>query len=210
MTDLLAELRHATVQVRQIHLDRLRGLGVSVSWLASAAFHHPFAHLGFDPSPLPGFGVSLCEPMGNGLYQPGEGQLHVIIPVMDRGVLLDLCAFRSDSPGSWLLRSGLGWALGVDRGLEPYLWYRPADPAAKPSKHQVGELAVIFSDPLDWARGQGAGICVLDWESPEVRQLDVLPEVTCATLQLARVFRDALTRPVHIPKISIMEMRHAA
>jgi len=178
--------------------------------MASAAFHHPFAHLGFDPSPLPGFGVALCEPMGNGLYQPGEGHLHVIIPVVDRGVLIDLCAFRSASPGNWLLRSGLGWALGVDRGLDPWLWYRPADPAAKPPMHQVGEPTFIFSDPLDWLRGQGAGICVLDWESPDVRQLDVLAEVTCSTGTVAGLLTRALTRRVHIPKISIMEMRNAA
>lgn len=210
MTGLLQELSDASGRVRQPHLDRLRGLGVSVPWMASAPDHQPFAHLGFDPSPLPGFGVSFCEPMGNGLYQPGDGELHVILPVVERGGLIDLVAFRSTSPGNWLLRRGNGFALGLDRGLEPWLWYRPADLAAKPPKHRVGQPTILFSDPLDWVRGQGAGICVLDWESPEVRQLDVLAEVTCSTPQVARVFRDALTRPVHTPTIRIMEIRDVA
>jgi len=210
MTDLLSELRAATYAVRQVHLDRLRTLGVSVTWLASAAYHQPFAHLGFEPSPLPGFGVSLCEPIGNDLYLPGQGEPHLILPVIERGGLVDLCGFRASSPDKWMLRRGNGFALGLDRGLDPWLWYRPADLSAKPAKYQVGQPTTLYSDPLDWLRGQGEGICVLDWESPEIRQLDVLAEVTCSTPQLARLFRGALTRPIHTPKISIMEMRNAA
>jgi len=195
MTDLLAEMGSAARDVRQVHLDRLRGLGVPISWLADAFWHEPYPEIGLGPAPLPPFGVSCCESVGGGLYQPGEGPLHVLLPVVEDGALVDLCAFRSADPGNWLLRVGNGWALGMDLGLSPHLW---------------GPVHV-FSDPLDWLRGCGEGVAVLDWDSPEIRrQLDAVPEVVCSTPAVASVLTRALTRPVRIPKISIKEARNVA
>lgn len=193
---LLYELAQAALNVRQPHLDRIRGLGVSISWLA-------------DCSTYP-FGVARCEPIGGGLYQPSEGKLHVVIPVIEDGVLIDLCAFRSTAPGEWLLRTGNGWALGLEQGLSEWMWHAPADPQAKPPRYQVGQPPTLFADPLDWLRGQGDGLCILDWGSPEIRSLDVLHHVICSTPAVAALLRRALTRPARLPQITVMEARHVA
>lgn len=197
MIDLLSELRHAADGVRQPHLDRLKALGVSLGWLADC-----------DVYP---FGISRCEPAGEGLYQMGDGALHLIIPVLEDGVLVDLCAVRSDDPSNWLLRTGNGWALGVEKGIGPYVWYAPASvDGAGNVRHQVGKPTHIFSDPLDWLQGRGEGICILDWSAAEVRYLDVLSEVVCSDHGTAVLLERALTRPTRLPKISIMEAARVA
>ena len=181
MTDLLAELNSAARGVRQPHLDRLRALGVSIRWLAQT---------GMQIAP---FGVAQSEVSKAGLYQvsPDAGLLNVIIPVVEDGALVDLCAFRTDDPGNWALRTGNGWALGLGQGMGEYMWGLPVH---------------LYSDPLDWLRGSGEGICVLDWASPEIHRLDVLENVVCSDQATAALLQRALTRPVRVPNISVLEV----
>lgn len=194
---LLQELAAAALAVRQPHLDRLRSLGVSIGWLADA--------------PTYPFGVAHCEAIGGGLYQPSEGAVHVVIPVIEEGTLVDLCAFRSSAPGDWLLRTGLGWALGLEHGLNRHMWHQPADLSANPPRHQVGRPPILYADPLDWLRGQGEGVCVLDWDATaEIRRLDVLPHIVCSTPGVATLLRQALTRPPRLPRIEVMEALRVA
>jgi hypothetical protein len=200
MIDLLAELRTASRAVRQPHLDRLKGLGVSVAWAAQQS----------HDSGLPPFGVTAAEDAGDGLYQPSEGALHMVLPVVDDGALVDLVAFRSNDPGNWLLRTGHGWAMGMEQGMSRWLWSAPADPSARPPRYQLGQPPTLFSDPLDWLRGGGEGICVLDWGAPEVRYLDVLPELVCSTPAVRALLIQALSRPARLPKLSILEAAHVA
>lgn len=183
MTDLLTELRQAAADVRQVHLDRLNVLGVSIGFLA-------------DVEPHP-FGVQHCEDLGRGLFQPSPGAapLHVIVPVLEDGELVDLCAFRTTNPGNWMLRAGNGWALGLARGLRHWTW-----------REQVH----LFDSPIDWLRGRGEGVCILDWDAPEVRDLDVLSEIVCSSPAVARELRRVITRPTRCPKISVMEAARAA
>jgi hypothetical protein len=198
VTDLYGELKAAAFAVRQVHIDRLRFLGVPLSWMA-ATYTFPF-------------GVAPCEPSG-GFYQPldGEGALHLILPVLDEGALVDLVAFRTTAPDAWLLRTGNGYALGLEEGLNPWMWYAPADLSAKPPKHQVGKPAYLARNPLDWMQAAGEGLCVLDWSAPEVRQLDALPCVTAADHDTAKLLRSALTRPPRLPSIRVAEgVAHAA
>lgn len=196
--DLYAELKAAAFAVRQVHIGRLRALGVSMRWIAEA-------------STFP-FGVAPCERAG-GYYQPldGDGPLHLILPVLDEGVLVDLVAFRTTAPDAWLLRTGHGYALGLEEGLNSWMWYAPADPNAKPPKHQVGKPAYLARNPLDWMQAAGEGLCILDWGAPEVRQLDALPAVVAADHDTAKLLRDALTRPPRLPSIRVAEgVAHAA
>jgi hypothetical protein len=169
-------LKAAAFGVRQTHLDRLRVLGVSIAWLADA--------------PTYPFGAALCEADRSGRYQPGDGTQHLIIPVVEDGELVDLCAFRSDNSGNWSLRTGNGWALGLGRGMEPFTWGLPVH---------------VYSDPLDWLRGKGEGLCILDWGSPEIHRLDVLENVICSDAETEALLRQALTRPARVPSISVME-----
>lgn len=185
MIDLLSELRAATFSVRQPHLDRLKCLGVSIAWMADWA-HDNLIHP---------FGVVTAEDAGDGLYQPGEGALHVILPVVEDGELVDLVAFRSTDSGSWMLRTGNGWALGLEKGLSAHMW---------------GQTVHLFSDPLDWLRGRGEGVCVLDWDAAEVHNLDVLQELVCSSPAVAALLTRALSRPARLPKLKLMETRNVA
>jgi hypothetical protein len=198
MIDLEAEMTAAGKAVRQPHLDRLRVFGVSNATIAEAGMSHwPF-------------GVAAAEPLGNGLYQPGEGQLHIVLPVVEDWTLIDLMAFRPSVPGDWLLRTGNGFALGLEEGLGVWTAYLPADPAAVPPRYQVGSPLHLFSDPLDWVRGGRQGVCVVDWGSPDIRRLAGLPVVTVSDHATGKLLRQALTRPVQFPKIEIMGVAHAA
>lgn len=189
---LLREMGAATASVRQIHLDRLRSLGVGLDTIAK---------MGAEFYP---FGIVKAAPCGQGLYQPGEGVSHIVLPVVHDGALVDLCAFRSTNPDEWRLRTGNGWALGLEEGVGRWVWNSPGDPGASPPKHPVGCPPHIFGSPLDWLRGDCSGICVLDWRSPEIYQLDVLESVTVSDQATAKLLTTALTRPSRVPNIEVM------
>lgn len=181
--DLRSEMEAATDAVRQIHLDRLQALGVSPTTIAD---------LGRD---FPSFGVVRAEPVGGGLFQPGEGDAHIVLPVVEDGDLVDLVAFRSTTPDEWTLRTGNGWGLGLGRGVGWHTW--------APSVH-------LSANPLAWLRDGAQGLCVLDWRSPDLIRLDVLQSVTVADADTAVLLREALSRPVRLPHIEIMEALRAA
>jgi hypothetical protein len=175
--DLYAELQQAAFAVRQCHLDRLRSLGVPVTWPSEGTYP---------------FGVVHCERAGGGLYQPlpGAGALHVILPVVEEGALVDLVAFRSTAPDEWLLRTGNGTALGLERGVGWHTW---------------GQSAHLFGNPLDWMQGAGQGLCVVNWSAPDLAQLDVLPCVTVSDPATGALLIEALRRPVRVPQIKVLE-----
>lgn len=182
MPDLHSEMLWGTRSITQVHLNRLRTLGALDA----------FADMG-ETNPV---GIVRAEPVGSGLYQPGEGVPHIVLPVVEDGELIDLCAFRSSQPDEWLMRVGNGWALGLHKGIGAYMWGVPPH---------------IFRTPLDWMRGGCRGLCVLDWRSSELFQLDVFETVTVADEQTAQLLDKAMRRPVRVPNIQVMEaIRHAA
>jgi hypothetical protein len=142
-----------------------------------------------------GFGVMAASDAGDGTYYPGDGQPHLLLPVYEDGELVDLCAFRSANPSAWLLRSGMGWALGLEHGLEPHTW---------------GDPVRLSLSPLEWLQNDAAGLCVLDWDAPEVRYLVGVPHLVCSDAGHASTLRRTLSTPVRFPTISVMEARLAA
>jgi hypothetical protein len=184
MADLHAEMAMAARSVRQVHLDRLRSLGVSFDTIGSLGERfHPF-------------GIVKAEPFGNDLYQPGQGITHVVLPVIEDGALIDLCAFRSSNPSTWFLRTGNGWALGLQDGAGRYMWGVPPH---------------VVATPLDWMRGDCSGVCILDWTSTEIFKLDVFDTVTVADAATAKLLDRAMRRPIRIPTIQVVEaLRHVA
>lgn len=186
MSDLYGELRSAAEQVHSLHLSRLRGLGVSWETIAELGRHSY------------GLGVAnaIEHPSEPGLYcLDPAGAPHLVLPVFDAGELIDLVAFRSSAPNDWLLRTGLGWALGLERGLERHTWGDPVN------------LAV---SPLEWLQQGATGLCVLDWDAPEVPYLTGVPHLVCSTETQAALLRKSLARPVRFPTISVMEAALAA
>lgn len=180
--DLKSEMLAATARVRQSHLDRLMALGVPGIAIAT---------LGGRQIP---FGVGTVERLERGLYQPGDGPLHVLSPVYAAGEIIDIIAWRSDAPANWVWRTGLGWALGSDE-LCPR-WDNDPMP--------------IHATPLDWLRAAGEGICILDWEAAELGDLRTLDAIEADEWIAQRLTR-ALNKPRRSPTIiKRKEARRAA
>ena len=104
-------------------------------------------------------------------------------------------AFRSANPADWRLRTGLGLALGLDRGWERYHWQADV------------ELSLT---PLDWLRNGANGLCIVDWDAPELSMFACLPGITCPSREAAGQLRKALTRPKPLPPIFVKETQLAA
>lgn len=181
--DLSAELRAAAFAVKQPHLDRLRSLDVPWSVIGELGRDHF------------GFGVARVCDAGDGLFHPGEGDLHLVLPVYEDGELVDLVAIRSSDPLNWLLRTGHGWVLGLEWGLGRHTW---------------GDPVPLAVSPLDWLRQGAEGLCILDWDAPELRYLTDLPHLVCSSDALAKRLCAALATPVRFPTISVGETRLAA
>jgi hypothetical protein len=180
MPNLSEELRAAAGRVRQSHIDRMAGL-VGAEALASACYHD--SHIA----------VAEVEEAG-GLYVPTEGApLHFVTPVRVAGELIDLCCWRPMLPNRWLLRTGVGWCLGEDASIGDW------------------DCSVTLrATPLEWLRSGCDGAVILDWASPEVRQLANLQTVRVSDPAVGRMLLDALSRPARLPNIAQVEVAHAA
>ena len=181
--ELSREIEGACSRVKQAHLDRIRALGVTSTTIAT---------LGAVQAP---FGVMDCEGIGGGIYQPGGDCPHIIQPVYHDGVIIDIVAWRTTEPQNWLWRTGAAWALNTD--------------AIASNSWQDKPLA-IDATPLDWLRNGATGLCILNWDAPELRQLLRIKSIT-AEPHIARQLRGALMKPAYFPNIQIAEgLRHAA
>jgi len=179
--DLCAEMHAACEQVSSLHLRRLRSLGVSWETIGSLGA----AHLGL------GVVQAVEHPSEKGLYcLDADGPPMICLPVYDSGDLIDLVAFRSSDPDNWLLRTGLGWCLGLERGLEAHTW---------------GDPVHLARTPLEWIQGGAEGLALLDWSAPEVHYLTGVPHLVCSDATQAGMLRKALSRPVRFPTISIQQ-----
>lgn len=181
--DLHKELADAGAATTLLHFHHLVALGV------------PRATLAAQRADSWGWGVVNAVDVGDGLYCPGNGPLHLVLPVWDGDDLIDLVAFRSANPADWRLRTGFGLCLGLDRGWEPFYWQDEVE---------------LTTTPLDWLRGGADGLCVVDWESPELHMLSTLPRIDCPDRRAAAQLRQALTRPQRLPQITVKETRFAA
>ena len=98
----------------------------------------------FAEPPLVGF--AQIETYSGGLYEPrDEGLDAVIVPVRADG-LADLVDFRPKSPERWWRRMGAVPVLG-EENMRCF---------------QVNPLRVCAT-PLDWLRGGGRGVVIIDW-----------------------------------------------
>lgn len=179
------ELNAACRAVRQHHLDRLPTLGVSGRAIGELGQYQ-----------LP-FGVARVNPLPDSLYEPSdEGSPFMLMPVIERGGVIDAIAFNTSQPARWLWRIGQGWALGLDE-LRPR-W----DDGPVP----------VFATPLEWLANAGQGICVLDWSAPdhEVESLRLREGLAATTPMLAARLHKLLSRPRWIPEIVKMEAQNAA
>lgn len=176
MTELEQELRSAALAVRVPDVARIRAMGMlNPGLLAVNERHHPF-------------GITSVTDAGGGQYVPDpDGSRALIVPVYDCGELVDLVAFNTITPERWLLRHGLGWALGLEEGLERFRW---------------GDPLPLHKTPLDWLKAGCDGLCVIDWEAPEVSTLADFPTLLIRDDALERRTIAALTKPSRLPQIA--------
>ena len=181
--DLHKELAAAGAATTLLHFRHIVRLGVLMATLAG---------LRLDSW---GWGVQRSVDVGDGLYCPGDGPLHLVLPVWEDGNLVDLVAFPTTNPCDWRLRTGLGLALGLERGWERFQWQ---------------DEVTLSVDPLDWLRNGADGLCVVDWDAPDIAMLASLPSISCPSREAASQLRRALTRPQSLPSIFVKETRLAA
>lgn len=122
-----------------------------------------------------------------------SGRPHLAVAVRDEwGVLEDICAFSSDTPDEWALQRGATAMLGRDRFAL--------------ARSGAADRLRLFATPLDWLRGEGDGICVLDWTKGVLAELRGLgPGVTIACE--SRAVADALAghlRWTGLPRIEAL------
>ena len=184
MPDLVAEYHAAAERVRQVHLDHVKGLGVTGHTMAAL-----WRSEGFAP-----FGVSTIEPRPDGSFLFGPGPAHIVQPVTYQGEIVDLVAWRSMTPERWLTRMGSAWCLGEDH------LYANSDSLTYP--HRPTAVAT----PLDWLRAAGEAFCVLDWDAQDVRGLVAFDAIRCTNRILEKTLIDAISKPVRLPRINRTEV----
>lgn len=178
MCDLKRELATLALGTGAFAVRHLHRLGVSWETIAAMGEHHY------------SFGVGRISPIGNGLFEPSEdGRPQLILPVFEGGALVDLVAFATSDPFGWRLRTGNGWALGLEWGLDELV---------------DQENVTLHASPLDWLRGDCQGLCLVDWTSPQVAQLLQISNINCADERLASLIGEAVARHNRLPTINIV------
>lgn len=139
---------------------------------------------GYGVDPDMGWYLGKCRVETDGrFWQPSpDGELSVIVPVMDGEDLVDLLVFTPAKPEKWALRCGEGRALGVGSLIG----------ASVPVR--------LFSTPLQWLQHRGDGLMVLDWPAmvPILRCCETL---VISDEAFARQVRKRLAEPVRVPRI---------
>lgn len=100
-------------------------------------------------------------------WEPGGPDRRLLLAVHDAaGELIDIAAIASHRRDEWALRTGTGWALGMDL----------IEAAQARSLAEQRTTLRLFASPFDWLAAQGEGICVLDWCAASLAELRLLGE----------------------------------
>lgn len=181
MTDFTELMELANSQMKQRHWDTLKNLGVTGKAVGKLCF--PI----WQPP-----GVMNGE-IDNGYFLPGDGAAHLVQPVMQDGLVIDIVAWRSLQPDKWGVVKGNAWALGIDN-ID--FWN--------------GLPLLMSATPLEFMKAGGEGFCILDWAAPEIGRLKNISEIKTPDPALGRALISAIQSLEHYPKILPMEARHDA
>lgn len=169
----------ACANVRQAHIDRVRQYGVS-----------PYALATLGERQL-AFGAMTIDIDDDGRWWPDDdGFPAMVVPVIERGELLDVIAFRTVEPARWWWRIGVAEMLGYDV-LNCIVW--------------PGDRLRVVSTPLDWIAAAGEAVCILDWSLPdhELSPMRDRAGLDCDSAMLAARLRKRLSQPRRVPPISV-------
>lgn len=127
---------------------------------------------------------------------PHGGASALIVPVIERGEVIDLVACRL-SDRRIATRCEIGSALGLDR--------------IAAATCASGRL-LLFTDPLSWLMSHYCGAVLLDWRRVPFL-LDGIPEIVCESASLARRVHATTRRMARPPRLLVYRertARHAA
>lgn len=118
------------------------------------------------------------------------GDRAVVIPVHapTDGELIDLVAFRIETPRSYWSMDGRAVMLGYDSLTRAAF---------------MGEPLMVHECPMDWLRAGRTGIVILGWEHYWPAYLAGVPALRTMTAEFGRKLHDKLAAPLSIPEIQV-------
>lgn len=105
-------------------------------------------------------------------WEPEGEAPRLLLAVREWGELLDVVALSSGCRDEWALRTGDGWALGIDRLHD----VEHARDLAIAEERRVRAKLRLFANPFDWLAAGGDGLCVLEWGTMALCSLRSLGE----------------------------------
>lgn len=123
-----------------------------------------------------------------------RGDRAIILPVCANGMwpgideIIDLVAFRMETPRSFWTYSGDGMVLGRC-GMDRASYF--------------GEPLMVHECPLDWLKAGRRGIVVLDWQQYWPLHLSGVPALLCPNEDFEPRLRGNMQRPFPIPPILV-------
>jgi hypothetical protein len=132
--------------------------------------------------------------LGEATWEPEGPDRRLLLAVRRDGELIDVAALASHARNEWALRTGLGWALGMDL----------IDDAHRELVCGAKRLRLrLHATPFDWLAAGGDGLCVLDWCQSALSELRLLGErVTIEVASGASERLKALLTYGGLPRVS--------
>lgn len=163
MIDLDRELLVAAAGTPFSAVRMLLALGASPRWLARSAGE---------------FGTARVTLSGDGAtFEPDGPTPRLLVAVRaGDGALIDIAALASHCRDEWALRIGDGWALGLDQLARAEQARDEAVAMAGAGKPPRPVRLRLFANPFDWMAADGAGLCVLEWNTAALTALRALGE----------------------------------
>jgi hypothetical protein len=129
--------------------------------------------------------------INNGRWeQRFQGDDAYIVPVYEPidGELVDLVAFRLETPKSYWTLDGRAPFLGYDALYEAEARQQPL---------------MVYESPLEWLKDDQRGIVILDWQHHWPLWLANVPALRCRGIPFGRRLHATLQRPLEIPDVQV-------
>lgn len=148
-----------------------------------------------------------------GHWEPVGPDRRLLLAVRDGlGELIDIAALASHDRNEWALRTGDGWALGIDHwqaACQADEEAQAKDLTARDRARDARLRLRVFATPFDWLAAGGAGICVLEWSAMALTNLRLLGErVTLLVDAGARERMQALLAHGGLPRVETARPSH--
>jgi hypothetical protein len=117
-----------------------------------------------------------------------RGDRAVVLPVLGGGEIVDLVAFRLETPKAFWLLTGAGIALGADEIDRAEI---------------MREALPVHECPLDWLRAEMFGLCILDFAHPWSGLLAGVPALKFDDRTFGRRAEALIQKPYPTPMILV-------